>query len=226
MRNAVLACLAAALSAATGLAADTLDAVLARMNQEAVSFRQITARLKKKTFTAVLNDTTQETGALWLKRSGTNVQMRTEIDQPDPRSIGLDGSTGQIFYPKLNTVQIYDMGKNRGLVEQFLLLGFGSSGRELEKSYAMRLAGDETVDGRKAAHLILTPKSKQALEQVKQIELWIPDSAGHPVQQKFLQPGGDYYLVSFSDIRLNPNLPDSAFRLQLPANVKKDYPQK
>jgi outer membrane lipoprotein-sorting protein len=225
MRNAVLVCVAAALSA-TGLAADTLDAVLARMNQEAASFRQITARLSKKTFTAVLNDTTQETGSLWLKRSGSNVQMRTDIDAPDVRSVGLDGATGQIYYPKLNTVQIYDLGKSRGLAEQLLMLGFGSSGRDLEKNYTVRLAGEETVDGQKTSHLILAPRNKQAAERFKQVELWIPDSAGHSVQQKFVQPGGDYDMVSFTGIRLNPNLPDSAFRLQLPANVKKDYPQK
>jgi outer membrane lipoprotein-sorting protein len=226
MRNAVLACVAATLAAATGFAAGTLDAVLGRMNQEASEFRQLTARIKKLSYTAVLNETTQETGALWLRRSGSNVQMRTELSQPDPRSVGVDGNTGQIFYPKLNTVQIYDLGKSRGLLDQFLLLGFGSSGRDLEKSYTVRLAGEETVDGQKTAHLILTPRSKQALEHFKQVELWIPDSAGHPVQQKFLQPGGDYDMVSFSDIRLNPDLPASDFRLQLPANVKKDYPQK
>lgn len=227
MRNAVLACIVVAMTAGSGLAAaDTLDAVLNRMNQEAASFHEMTARFKKATYTAVLNDTTQETGSLWLKRSGSNVQMRTEITQPDPRSVGVAGNAAQIFYPKINTVQIYDLGKNKGLVDQFLLLGFGGSGRDLQRSYTVRFAGQETLDGRPASHLLLTPKSKEALEQFKQVELWIPETGGHPVQQKFLQPGGDYYLVTFSDIQMNPTLPDSAFRLQLPANVKKEYPSK
>ena len=33
----------------------------------------------------------------------------------------------QIYYPKSNTVEEYDLGKERAMIDQFLLLGFGSS---------------------------------------------------------------------------------------------------
>ncbi len=207
--------------------ADTLEAVLARMDQEAASIRRITAKFTKLSFTAVLNDTSQESGTMWLKRLGPrNVEMRTEITQPEPRSVGLIGSTGEIYYPKINTVQIYDLGKNRALIDQFLLLGFGSHSSDLEKNYTLKVAGGETVVGRKTTRLDLFPKSREVLDQIKKVELWIPLDAGHPIQQRFLQPGGDYYLVTYSDIKLNPNLPDSDFLLKLPADAKKEYPQR
>jgi outer membrane lipoprotein-sorting protein len=206
--------------------ADTLEAVLARMDQEAASFKQIAADFTKWTYTKVLNDTTQESGTMWLKRQGRSVEMRTEIQQPEERSVGLDGEQAEIYYPKIRTVQIYSLGKNRGLVDQFLLLGFGSRGSSLEKNYTLKLGGQELISGQKTTRLELAPKAADVLKQIEKVELWIPLDGGHPIQQRFVQPGGDYYLVTYSGIKLNPSLPDAYFRLQLPPNVKREHPQR
>ncbi len=207
--------------------AESSDSVLARMDKEALSFRDMTAKLRKVSFTAVLNDTGEESGVIWMKRAGSNkALMRVEITEPEPRSVGLEGSTAQIYYPKIQTVQIYDLGKNSTLLDQFSLLGFGTARKDLEKNYTIRVAGEETVEGQPSTRLELTPKSPKVLERVQKIELWIPANAGHPVRQKFNQPGGDYYLISYSDMKLNPSLPDSAFRLKLPKGVKREYPSR
>ena len=36
------------------------------------------------------------------------------------------------MYPKLKTVQEIDLGKRTDLIDQFLLVGFGTSGQELQ----------------------------------------------------------------------------------------------
>lgn len=219
----VFLCLAGLAGAAS---AETLDQVLARVNKEAASFRKMTAKFTKTQFIAVLNDTSQESGILWMKKSGKKLEMRGEVTGTDARSFGFRDSKGEIFYPKINTVQIYDLGKERSLVDQFLLLGFGSSGSDIAKTYSMKTAGEETVNGIKTTRLELVPKSQKVLEQIQKVYLWIPDNAGHPVQQQFMQPGGNYYKVVYSDMQINPNLPDSEFSLKLPPGVKKDYPQR
>ena len=207
--------------------ADTLESVLARMDREAGTFRDMTARLQKITYTAVLNDTSQESGTVWIKRSGArDLIMRIEFTGPNPRALGFEGSKGQIYYPKIQTVQIYDLGKNRSLVGQFLLLGFGTSGRDVAKNYTMKVIGQETAGAEKCARLELTPKSSEVLQYIQKVELWIPETAGHPVQQKILQPGGDYMLIAYSEMQWNPRLQEGAFRLNLPQGVKREYPQK
>lgn len=208
------------------LAAENTDAVLARLDRESGAFRQITAKLTKATHTAILNDTTTESGRMWMRRAGKNIAIRTEIVDPEARAYSFEGNTGQVYYPKMNTVQVYDVGKSRSLVDQFLLLGFGTSGKELAKNYTVGATGEDVVKGRKATRIELVPRSAKVKEQITKVELWIPVDAGYPIQQKFHQPGGDYYLVTYSDVQLNPNLPEDAFRLKLPANVKREYPQK
>lgn len=208
------------------LYAQTVQAVLERMDKEAALFRRMTAKLKKSTFTAVLNDTTEESGGMWLKKSGRGIEMRGEIEGTDQRSFGFRDNKAEIYYPKMNTVQIYELGKERSLIDQFLLLGFGSTGKDLQKNYEVKFGGEEVVGGQNTTRLELIPKSAKVLEQIRKVELWFPFDAGHPVQQKFLQPGGNFYQVVYSDIKLNPDLPDSEFVLKLPAGVQKDYPQK
>lgn len=215
------------LSVAAGLAsAEPLDQVLARMDKEAAIFRQMTAKFTRTDFTAVLNDTRQESGVMWMRKSGKKLEMRGEFTGQDARSFGFRDSKGQLFYPKINTVQIYDLGRQRSLLDQFLLLGFGSSGSEIARNYSIKVAGEEAVGGRRTTRIELVPKSQQVMDQIQKVYLWIPDNAGHPVQQQFMQPGGNYNKVVYSDIQINPNLPDSDFQLNLPPGVKKEYPQR
>ena len=207
--------------------AETLEAVLARFDKAAAEFRDLSAEFKRTTFTAVLNESSQESGRLWIRRTGArNRLMRVDFDEPNLRSLGFDGTQAQIYYPKIQTVQVYDLGKHRSLVDQFLLLGFGTAGREMMRSWDLRLAGEENVAGRKTTRLELMPKSAEVAQYVSQVQLWIPEQDSYPVQQRFLQPGGDYTLVVYSAVRWNPNLPESQCRLDLPKGVKREYPQK
>lgn len=205
---------------------ETVSETLARLDREASSFHQATARLTRVTYTAILRDTTKETGEIRISREGKQVLVRIEMQEPDARSYSFEGKTGLVYYPKINTVQVWDLGKNRSLIDQFLLLGFGSSGKALAKNYVISAAGEETVDGRRTTHLELTPKSATLRDQFSKIELWMPLDAPYAIRQKLHQPGGDYYLVTYSDVRLNPGLPDAAFRLKLPPDAKREYPQK
>lgn len=207
--------------------AEPLEAVLARLDKAAAEFRDLTAEFSRTNYTAVLNETTQESGKLWIRRAGNrNRLMRVEFDGLNPRSLSFDGAQGQIFYPKIQTVQIYDLGKHRSLVDQFLLLGFGTAGREMARSYHLRVAGEATVAERKSTRLELAPKAGEVAQYVVSVELAIPEDAGYPLQQRFALPGGDWVRVVYSAVRWNPNLPEALFRLNLPKGVKREYPQK
>ncbi|MBV8843300.1 MAG: hypothetical protein JO307_10870, partial [Bryobacterales bacterium] len=74
-------------------------------------------------------------------------------------------------------------------------------------------------------HLELTPKSADIRKNyVTKIDLWIPDGQANPIQEKVTKPSKDYYLVTYSDPKLNPSLPDSAYILKTPPGVKELHP--
>jgi len=214
-----------ALALAPCLSAATLDSVLARMDQNAVTFKSMSAKVRRVAHTAVINEDDVSEGTMRMKRNKRDVQFVTEFTVPDLSSVAVSGSKAERYFPKLNVVEEYDLGKIRG-IEKYLALGFGASGKELKEDYGIRALGEETVNGDKTLRVELIPKAPQVLQNFPKIELWISEEKGYPLQEKFHQTGGDYQSVTFTDVVINPSLPDSVYKLNPPKGVKRETPQK
>lgn len=200
--------------------------ILSRMDAAAATFKSLTADIVRVKYTAILDDRSEESGSMAILRSGKDIRARILIKKPSERSVSFQGDEVEIFYPKINTVQIFDVGKNRGLIDQFLLLGFGSSGEEIAKSYTVKVAGAEKIDGVNTTKIVLTPKSAKVRESLKSVEMWIPDGQALPVRQKFVEPSDDYMQVTYRNSKVNPGLTPADLKLDLPSGVKREYPQK
>jgi outer membrane lipoprotein-sorting protein len=204
------------------------EAVLDRVDRAGAAFRGMSAHLRRLSHTAVINEDNVDSGTILLKRAHRrDLRMLIDLTEPDPRTVAFQGHTLEIYYPKAATVQEIDVGtgKDRALLEQFFLLGFGTSRAELQASYNLRLVGQDTLGGQKTEILELIPKSKEVLQHLTKLEMWVAEN-GYPVQQKFYLKGGDYQLATYSDMKINPDLPDSALKLKTPKNVKREYPQR
>ena len=209
-------------------ATDPLGNALSKMDANAASFRSASANIKYTTHNAVVDIDTTQNGTLLLKRAGPR-EMKALIDfaAPDAHTVALEGTTAQIYYPNVKTVQQYEVGKKRDLFDQVFLLGFGGSGKELAAAYDVTLVNpEEAIDGEKTIHLQLVPKQKEVLSFLKKVDLWLSSTNGYPVQQKGLQPSGDFTLLAYSGLKVNPNISDGSLKLKLPKGVQKVYPQK
>jgi outer membrane lipoprotein-sorting protein len=206
---------------AAALRADSLEAVLHRMDEGAKKFKSVAANLKRVNYNAVLQESTTQTGDLKLMRRGKSEVIGVlHFNPPDETSIGFSGHTVRKYYPNSNQVDVFDIGKNAAQIDQFILLTFGAAGSELTQSYELKLAGSETVDGTRCSHLVLIPKAAEARKYATQIDMWIPEGKSYAIQEKVTQPSGNYDLNTYSDIKMPANLPDSAFELKYPSNAK------
>ena len=216
---------AALLLAGTGLQAASLEQVLKRMDQNAATFKSMTAKVRWVSYVAVIKEENASTGSLRMKRSKRDVRVVVDFTTPDPKSVAVAGTKVELYYPKMKTVEEHNLG-GHDVVEKYLALGFGASGNDLKADYAIKEMGAETVNGEQDTRLELVPKSKEVLQQFPKIELWISDATGYPVQEKFHQTGGDYTLINYLDVAINPALPESAFKLSLPKGVQRVSPGK
>jgi len=202
------------------------DAVLGRIDKAGAAFRGMSAHLRRLSHTEAVNDDSVDSGTILLKRAHPrDLRMLIDLTEPDPKTVAFQGHKLEIYYPKMATVQEFDVGKERALLEQFFLLGFGTSRADLQASYNLRLVGPDTVAGQKTELLELIPKSKEVLQHLTRLEMWVAEN-GYPLQQKFYLRGGDYQLATYSDMKINPDLPDSSLKPKLPKNVKREYPQR
>jgi outer membrane lipoprotein-sorting protein len=212
------------LTAASTFAA-SLSETLARMDKATAKFTSLSADMRKVSHTGVIDADTEDVGTVRMKRPKPHdIRMLLDINPPDPKQVFIDGKKVQIFFPNSLTVQEYDMSKYKSLLDQFLLLGFGSKSKELENDYVISLGGSEVIGAEKTTRLQLIPKSKEMLVHLKRVDLWLSDETGMPVQQKFFLPGNDYHVANYTNVKINPSLPD--LKLDLPKGVKKEYPQK
>jgi outer membrane lipoprotein-sorting protein len=207
--------------------ANSLPELLSRLDAAAPSFKGVSADLKKVSHIAVIDDTSSESGQLKLQRSHRS-EIRAIIEftgEKDKRTIAFADRTVKVYTPNLALVQKYDLGGNAKFLNQFLLLGFGSSGKDLQKGYDIRLLGTETVDGRATTHLELTPKDKGVQEKLKKAELWFPVEAAYPVQQKFYEPNGNFTLITYSNVQTNPVFDAPVLELKVPPNTREETPK-
>jgi outer membrane lipoprotein-sorting protein len=202
-----------------------LDRVLKQMDDAARNFRSTQANVVWDRYDSVIRETDTQTGKIYFRREGTEIQMAVEFDKPDPEYVIYSGGKVQVYQPKIDQVSVYDAGKNRGDVESFLVLGFGGTGHDLAKSYDVKFLGTENINGIAAGKLELIPKSVSLRNNVARILLWIDPAKGISVQQQFFEPGGNYKLAKYSDIKINQPLPESAFKLKTTKKTRFISPQ-
>jgi outer membrane lipoprotein-sorting protein len=139
--------------------------------------------------------------------------MAAYIDKPDTKQVTFaDGKIS--VYQKTGIMDVYDASAHREEFETFLVLGFGSGGQEMRKSFDINYGGQEKIDGVDTAKLELVPKSDKIKQHFTQIILWIDSQRGISIQQKLMQPNGDYRLAKYSDIQLNQKIADKVFKLK------------
>ena len=217
-------------------AAVELQTVLRNMDATAAKFQGLEAHVEWVKYTAIVDSKSVEDGKILARRNkDRSVDVLIEFEHavvngtrtPYNYFVSVRGTKAQIYRPRIATVEEYDVSKSKDILDQVLLLGFGTAGRYLEENYNVTLKGEETAAGEETVKLELIPKSEELLKKIPRLEMWISKSKWHPVQEKLYEANsGDYRLHTYTGIVFNPPLNDSLFRLKLPGNVKKVNPQK
>lgn len=201
----------------------SLDDVLKEMDREQGQFQSLTASIERTKVTVVVNDHSTESGQIEVRRDG---KMRIDLTSPDQKTILRDGDHIYVYTPKTRRVEEYDLGKHRDLIDQLLLLGFGTSGDSVKKSYLITMQGEDSLNGQRVVHLELTPRADDVRKQISKIELWLNEGNWLPAQQQLFETGsGDYSIIRYSNVARNVPIPDARFRPAWPKGVTRVKPQ-
>ncbi len=198
----------------------SLDSIQRQMDEAAKDFHSFSADVQRTKVTVVVNDRSTVSGTIRVR--GDKMLLQLKSPEAEARTILRVGDNLYLYNPGLKRVEQYNLGKHRALVDEFLLLGFGTSGRELRKSYRVTLAGEPVLDGKKTVELELTPKSPAVQKQISKVNLWLDQATMMPVQQEFYETGsGDYSIVAYSHVVENAPIPESVFRAHWPKGTQK-----
>jgi outer membrane lipoprotein-sorting protein len=206
-------------------AGPNLNEVLAGMDQAAANFTSAQADLDYTKVTVLVDDHSTEHGKIYFEKSKGKPRVMLAFAPPSEKYVLFKDDKVSIYRPKIAEVEEYSLAKNEGLLEQFLLLGFGTSGSDLQKSYKVSVEGEEKLDGQNTVHLELVPKNSNVAARLQRIELWLSADSWQPLQQKFLEPSKDYLVARYKNVAHNAKLAAKVFDLPIKGKVRTTRPQ-
>lgn len=199
-----------------------LQSVFRQMEAVGKNFRSFSARLTQKKYTAILEEFgATETGEFYLARAADGSTMiRQEIKSPGRVTLTIKGGVATVYHPAIKQARIVNLGKNKDKAE-FLALGLGQPPAELQKTFDVTYRGTENAANTPCSVLVLKPKDPKTAAFYSTIVMWVKKSSGIPIQYKLQEPNNDYLLVTFSEEKLNLNIPASKFEQKLPKDVER-----
>ena len=101
-----------------------LDSVLKKMDATAASFRATQADFEWDRYEKVIDEVDDiESGTIYYRRAGKEIEMMADITKPDRKYVLFRDGKISVYQPKPDQVTVYDAGKNRAEVENYLVLG-------------------------------------------------------------------------------------------------------
>lgn len=197
-----------------------LAEVLSRMNDARKRLKTLSANLEYTKVTVVVNDKSTELGQLFYHR-GKSPEILINFQKPDPKVILFKKNRAELYIPKINQIQEYNLEQHNELVQEYLLLGFGTETGELTKSYKLKFLKEEDLEGDTTVVLELTPRKESVAAHISKVQLWISEESWLPVQQKFFEPGGDYLVARYTGVKVNRHLPSSTFEISPAQGAKR-----
>jgi outer membrane lipoprotein-sorting protein len=198
-----------------------LEKIISKMDETAATFRTAEANFTWTTFNSVVNEESgRQTGKIYFQRNGNETEMAAYIDPPDAQQVIFSRGKIQVYKSKTEIVDVWDASAHREEVETLLVLGFGSSGDDIRKTFEVTDGGEEKIDGTDTAKLELVPKSDKIEQHFPKIILWINTQTGISVQQKLMETNGDYRLAKYSAIQLGQKIPAKMFQLKTSGKTK------
>jgi outer membrane lipoprotein-sorting protein len=205
-------------AAQASAAADDLKSVLQRLDAAAANFHTTSADFEFDTVTTdPIYDKDVQTGVVYYQRKGSSFQMAAHINSENGKSLQ-DGKvyivSGGIFklYEKL--IDQVTTSDKVSKYENYLMLGFGASGKDLADKWNITDLGPETVAGIKTEKLELVAKDPQILKLFPKVTIWIDPARGVSLKQVFDQGQGQSRTCTYSNIKVNQLFPADAFTLK------------
>jgi len=213
------------------LQAQAKPSVIEQLNAASARFTSAQADLRQELFTKAVRDTETQTGQIYFIRRSGATQMGMKMLPPDakpgtpPMEI-IEFKDGKFRVYDTGPNQLHEFsatGKNQAFAETFMTLGFGGSGTDLAKAWAITDQGPEQMsDGSRTVQvekLDLVSKDAAIRNNFSHITIWVDPTRGVSLKQVSFEaaggtPTGDTRTVFYSNIRLNQQVETGQFAIK------------
>jgi len=231
----LMAVLLLAARAAYAAPADEKDKVLRRLDVAAANFHSTSADFEFDSVTTdPIPDKDVQKGKVYYQRNGKAFQMAVHFREeahgveegkpakfkPVPKDLIYSGGKVTLYEKLTDEVHVRDAAK----YESYLLLGFGASGKELAEKWDIKYLGSENLDDGKVSvkteKLELVAKDPDVRNLFPKVTIWVDPARAISLKQIFDEGQGQSRSCYYSNIKLNPAIPDSDFAFKTDSQTK------
>jgi outer membrane lipoprotein-sorting protein len=222
--------LTAAVNSYAQVASPQLTNVLKQLDTASAKFQRATADFQWDYYEKVVHDTTTQKGSIYFEREKGATDMGAVLVDPNagPKSkpikvIQYQGGTVQMFDPGVDQITVLHEAGNQSEIESFLTLGFGGSGTDLARAWAINDLGPETLTDNgqpiKVEKLDLVGKDADSRKNFSHITIWVDPARAVSLKQVFYTTSGDYRTATYSAIKVNGNVHKDQFAIKKDKNT-------
>lgn len=191
---------------------ERLGALVERMRLEQEGLETLQADFVQTRESSMLLEAAEATGTFFYAAPD---RVRWEYRTPDPISMVIAEDRMTTWYRDLDRAEQVDVGRQSQKVLEYL--GAGSSLGTLVEYFDVELHRPQ--DGAAPLELALVPRFERVARRLAGMSLWIDPEIFLPVRLRYVEADGDVTDYRFSNFRLNGEIPDERFELELPESV-------
>jgi len=213
MKKLLLVLIACVTLSAHAANSPDLEKVLRQLDAASTKFQSTEADFKWDFYERVVRDTTSQSGDLYIQRKSGQIEMGAVVKSPGRKVLSFHGNSLDIYDDSIKQTRHVDAGKDRAQVESFLTLGFGGSGKDLERAWDITFQGYETIDNIPTAKLDLVAKDAGTRNNFSHVTIWVDPTRGISLKQIFETPSHDTRTNIYTNIRYNQKVNTKPYNL-------------
>ncbi len=197
----------------------TKDGALEQISYQAKNFKTAMGKVDAR-WTDVDGKETQKTvGTAYINADG---ETRFEVDGDDGSTVLFNSRYLYVYEPARALVEEYQLSQHPERLAPYVVLGFSTTGEDLERDYLVTLLGDDAIGDRRVIGLELTPKDDAVRQNVSKIQLWIDQASWLPVTQVIDHTSnGETLTVNYANTSRNLKLSTNLFDAKWPKGTQK-----
>ena len=195
-------------------ATPALRELLDRFNSTQEATRSLTASFTERKNLTLLARPVVSTGTFLYSKP---TRIKWEYSNPEPRVFLITEDHFVAYYPAQKKAEEVPLGKLAGR-RVFRVFGIGQTAEDLEKFFDISLGDPGPEKG--SFLLILTPKRRRMKDRLQLVRFWVDEETYLPRQLEYVEADGDSTLLTFTNIRLNPEISEARFSVEIPKDVR------
>jgi outer membrane lipoprotein-sorting protein len=192
---------------------DDLKSVLDRLDKSAANFHSTTADVEFDVIeTAPIYDKDVFDGVVYYDRKTNAFRMGVHFKHHNgkPSNKAYTFADGVLKVHESGSDQVNSYAQ-AGKFESYIMLGFGASGKDLQKKWEIKDIGTEAIDGVTTSILELVATDPEVRKNLSKVTIWIDPDRAVSLKQVFTISPTSSKVCLYSNFKLNTPVPAEAF---------------